>query len=182
MTEQVCCICAKTMPLARFERLPDTTAGNPIYRKKCFDCRNEERAAHNTSTPEQYLRRAVSSLKYTRKKEGVTFLITAQDAIDTYYEQGGKCAITGLSLTHERTGKRGPQRWTDNPFNITIDRINPDGPYVPSNIVLTCKLANYARGVMPLHDFIDLCELVTQHCSRSSLEGLDIKDCVGPTP
>jgi len=166
MEPRRCKRCGQDKPLEQFEVIASGRKPVPEreYRRHvCRSCHAEDRAIRKTRCPDAFIRSAVHQLKYARRKEGIEFTATPDEVIRIYYEQKGLCALTGLTLTYERTGRSGPVRWLDNPFNLTIDRIDPAGVYAPRNIMLTCKLVNYARGVMPMSDFIELCQLVVDN-------------------
>ena len=69
--------------------------------------------------------------------------------------QGGKCALTGVSLTCLL------QRGTRTSTNASVDRIVPGGPYEKDNIRLVCARINILRGNMTDSEFLYWCKLVT---------------------
>ena len=68
--------------------------------------------------------------------------------------QDGKCAVTGVQLTHIQ-GK-GYRIWT----NVTVDRIDPDNGYVRDNIRLVCRAVNYMKAAMTDDDMIKWAQLI----------------------
>jgi hypothetical protein len=71
-----------------------------------------------------------------RDKRDITFNITLDDVMMVYEEQSGRCAISGIALTHSE----------ETPYtNASIDRIDPDLGYETANIRLVCSLVNIMR-------------------------------------
>lgn len=86
-----------------------------------------------------------------RNKE---WALTADDAIDAFERQGGRCALTGVTLT------------TDGPFNditASLDRVDNAAGYTKDNIHWVHKGINFMRGDMPLEDFVEACKAVAMN-------------------
>jgi hypothetical protein len=81
----------------------------------------------------------VTQLRYSRKKQGYDWKITADQIKDLHEQQKGLCAISGVAMTHFRTHSE------EGDSNISIDRIDPEGLYVIKNIQLVCKRVNYMK-------------------------------------
>ena len=64
--------------------------------------------------------------------------ITFDNILKLYESQGGKCAITGVKLTH-RVGKKSP-------YKISLDRIDSNKGYVEGNVHLVAMAANYMKN------------------------------------
>lgn len=80
--------------------------------------------------------------------------ISADDAIEVFEKQGGRCAMTGVELT------------TDGAFNditASLDRIDNGAGYTKDNIQWVHKGVNFMRGDMPLGEFVDACRAVADH-------------------
>lgn len=85
--------------------------------------------------------------------------ITADEAIDVFEGQGGRCALTGMPLV------------TDGPFNditASLDRIDNGAGYLVGNIQWVHKSVNFMRGDMPLDEFVEACRTVASHCCNWS--------------
>lgn len=52
-----------------------------------------------------------------------------------YKDQNGKCALSGLELTHKM----------DDHFAASVDRIKENVGYVPGNVQLVCQAVNFAK-------------------------------------
>jgi hypothetical protein len=72
-------------------------------------------------------------------------------------EQNYKCALSGISLTCLlEKGKK-------HPFNVSVDRIIPGGPYTEENIQLVCRALNSWRADTDLEVFILMCKSVANY-------------------
>ena len=65
----------------------------------------------------------------------VTYEITPEDVIALWEKQDGRCAISGVYLTHHVDGSGKKE------YNASIDRISGDKGYTIHNIA-TCLLSN----------------------------------------
>ena len=66
--------------------------------------------------------------------------------------QDGKCALSGMLMTHQRDGTYGDRKQKD--FNASIDRINPQGPYVRENVQLVAARVNTMKHTLGEEMFI----------------------------
>ena len=78
--------------------------------------------------------------------------ITIEDLVDLWDKQKGNCALSGLPMTYDHIGSSLDA--------VSIDRVNPNGQYILSNIRLTSKWANMARNTLTDLEFVDWCGLV----------------------
>jgi hypothetical protein len=74
-------------------------------------------------------------------KQGVQYDLTNEDVVDLWDSQNGKCALSGVLMTHQRDGTYGDKKPKE--FNASIDRINPNGPYVRENVQLVAANRKY---------------------------------------
>ena len=103
------------------------------------------------------MKRAVQQLKESRKRRNpdLRFDLTVEDVWEIYAQQAGKCAFTDFPMENYRDGKG-----TKNPYNISIDRIDPRGDYVRENIQLVCYAVNMMKGTMDDDTFRKICTAV----------------------
>lgn len=71
-------------------------------------------------------------------KRNIKVHMTVDEVTALYEQQGGRCAVTGIELTHEGGA----------PTDLSIDRINADGNYEVGNIRLVAWAVNHMRGRM----------------------------------
>lgn len=95
-------------------------------------------------------------------KRGLEFNITLDDIHRLYDHQGGRCALSGDTLTLPIFTKQTTH------FNVSIDRINSKGGYTPDNIQLVTKRVNLAKGSMTDDEFINMCRRVAR-CRKTTL-------------
>jgi hypothetical protein len=112
----------------------------------CQQCVTLQRARKTSATPESYLRVLNTQLKSQRLKQDIEYEITTEDVIDMWEMQGGKCALSGMLMTHQRDGTYGDRKKKE--FNASIDRINPQGPYVRENVQLVAARVNTMKHTL----------------------------------
>jgi hypothetical protein len=91
--------------------------------------------------------------------------LDVDDMVALWREQGGRCALTGLRMTHKSgTGQR-------EPANGSVDRIDPGGPYLPGNVRWTRTDANLARQSMTDEGLVELCDaILSEQTTRAHFE------------
>ena len=113
---------------------------------------------------ERFFKRTLQLTKYDAvKRRNLQFNIDLNDIILMFFDQQGKCALTGwdLELVHGGNFKS-----KINPRVATMDRIDNTLGYVPGNIQLTCSYPNFIKGSLSNNEFIDLCKLVVENQSK----------------
>jgi hypothetical protein len=137
---QTCTLCNTELLLDQFEQYPSGK-----WRKQCEPCRmkHKSRKRHMVmdGSPEAYLRQLVSKLKYNRQKTH-DWSLTPEDVIDIWNKQKGRCAISGVTLTHHLDGSGAKE------FNASIDRINNDQGYSQMNVRLVAYRINIMRHTL----------------------------------
>jgi hypothetical protein len=137
----VCTSCNKVKLLSQFETFKEGQV-----RGICQQCVTLQRARKTSATPESYLRVLNVQLKSQRLKQDIEYGITTEDVIDMWEMQGGKCALSGMLMTHQRDGTYGDRKKKE--FNASIDRINPQGPYVRENVQLVAARVNTMKHTL----------------------------------
>ena len=98
-------------------------------------------------------RNFMSKLLQKRREDKVNLSLAYLTKL--YEGQDGKCAISGIPMTHQHgLGKVHT--------NISIDRINPQGKYEEGNVQLVCMIVNRMKWTMPMPEFLDLCQIITK--------------------
>jgi len=113
----------------------------------CNSCYHIRRTAKSGADLLHFFRKGISKLKSTRTKQGVSFHLTAEDCIELWEKQGGKCALSGVYMTHTPNG---------DPFtskNTSVDRLDHTKGYYPQNVQLVCSAVNMLRGSLSQEDF-----------------------------
>ena len=136
-------------------------------RSKCRDCYNQyqqqyyqtckkhmgKRSPHYArkyKTMHLYLRRLLTKARNRRKRECT---ITLPQLISIYNQQDGRCALTGLLLTHEANKET----------NASIDRINSNYGYTVENVQLVCARVNFMKGNLSDCHFVMWCKKVAEN-------------------
>jgi len=141
MSTKKCTSCKKELPLEEFSTKNDR---GPVYSKKCKPCTYAVRQKNASATPENYLTRLFSQLKYARNKDDSTHKwdIELEDVLELWEKQKGRCALSGLIMTYHKDGSGRRD------LNASIDRIDPDIDYLVTNIQLVCSRANIMKHVL----------------------------------
>lgn len=120
-------------------------------RRFCQPCRTRHVAKLRSSSPDAYLATRLWTSYRSRRLDNEE--LSAAWLAALYQVQSGKCAITGLQMTHsdERL-----------PTNISVDRIDSSIPYTRANVQLVCHVVNIMKGSLPLNDFLSWCSYISQ--------------------
>ena len=137
----MCTSCNKVKVLSQFEHFKDGQV-----RGICQKCVTLQRARKASATPEAYLRVVNTQLKSCRRKEGIEYDLSADEVIELWEAQGGRCALSGVLMTHQRDGSYGDKKKKE--FNASIDRINPSGPYTRDNVQLVANRINTMKHTL----------------------------------
>jgi hypothetical protein len=138
---RVCTSCNRVRLLSQFETFKD---GN--VRGVCRECVGSQKARKASASPESFLRISNVQLKSQRLKQGIQYDLTLEDLVEIWDIQAGRCALSGVLMTHQRDGKAGDGKKKE--FNASIDRINPQGPYVRENVQLVANRANTMKHTL----------------------------------
>ncbi len=83
--------------------------------------------------------------KSTSKKRGVQFNLTLQLLYDQWYNQEGKCVLTGLQMILPPGGS-GCTRPICTPTTASLVRIDSSFGYIEDNVQFVCYSANLAKN------------------------------------
>lgn len=138
-----CRSCKEQLPESRFE-----PQRRNAKRATCTRCKREAVYAKVNGDVSAYLQKLWSSLGHNRKKQGFDWNVTVDDFVEIYERQGGRCALSGVVLTHYRDGGGAKS------FNCSIDRISPQLGYTKKNIQIVAYSVNIMKGTMDEYEFI----------------------------
>jgi|GEM_PF-317691 len=134
---------------------------------KACQCRSHsrkkmhERQKKKRTTPNGWIKWAVTRKKSECKRKGLEFNIDAQYMIDQYEKQNNTCFYAKTPL------KFG----VDDLRSATLERINSSLGYTRGNVVLSCKAMNWAKNSSTESDFLRfLLELLNSLSSYVRLE------------
>ena len=158
MNLRFCVSCRTERPIDDFDR-----AGGYI-RERCRSCAVSRRIRLGNESLISHLKRTATVVKYRAKKQGIDFDLSAETLLAVWKEQDGRCALSGAPLTHHRRNEiGGTKRILYSPTNLSVDRINPEGPYTRENIMLVCALVNIMRRNMQVDEFVMWCRMIAEH-------------------
>ena len=142
--------------MSQFETFKDG-----FVRGLCQQCVTLQKAKKTSATPESYLQVLNTQLKSQRLKQGVQYDLTKEDVVDLWETQNGKCALSGVLMTHQRDGTYGDRKKKE--FNASIDRINPNGPYVRQNVQLVANRINTMKHTLSQDMFMWWIKNIHEH-------------------
>ena len=74
------------------------------------------------------------------------------DYLEALWEkQKGKCAVSGIPMTLNIDNGR-------NPYNVSVDQINPSGGYTIDNIQLVCMCVNQLKSDFDMEIIFNICK------------------------
>lgn len=131
---KTCARCQTDLPLTSFEAMKGG------YRTICRPCNQSTRRQSRSTGYEPYLTNLVSTSRSKSKDRGFTdYQITAEHLVALWQKQGGRCAISGVVLTHHNDGSGLKD------FNASIDRIDSTQGYIPGNVQLVALRVNLLK-------------------------------------
>lgn len=92
-------------------------------------------------------------------------LITPLEIENKWHEQDGRCYWFGVPLDLKLLYNDHPDWYSKHPLAPSIDKIDPEGDYEYSNIVICTRMANFGRNVFPFNEF----HSVVAHVAESML-------------
>jgi len=159
-----CCRCHDWKPVDQYYKNPATTSG--LY-SWCRDCATKK-AIKEHENHETALKRLFNAIRdgcrlgsKWRKAIWAMSELTADMLIELWELQGGKCAVTGVPMTHVR-GK-GYLIMT----NVSVDRIDNTRGYARDNIRLVCRAVNCMKSNMTDDELLQWSALVVRGLSQS---------------
>jgi hypothetical protein len=135
-TTKDCLSCKKTLDESEFR----------TGRNVCMTCKTQKAAHRISRSYENYLRNLYSQSKSANsngsKNRGLEWALTSEDLITLWERQDGRCALSGVYLTHHKDGSG----YKDH--NASIDRISGDKGYVFQNVQLVCYRINIMKHTL----------------------------------
>lgn len=147
----LCKGCNQVLPKTNFET--GKNAKGIYYRQTCRVCVGIKRRKRYSADPRGYFNQAIQYSKSSHKKntsrgkEHNPYVLTVDDCLQLWDNQNGKCALSGVQMTHHRDGSGRKE------FNASLDRIEPKGTYSKSNVQLVCYRVNIMRHILEIDMF-----------------------------
>jgi len=141
-TEKECIHCRKRKPLYEFPDTAKTKKHRSVDGKvnRCNECITNQRMKRQSNDVAVFLRDLVSKSKSHSTRRSKDWDITVEQVIELWNQQDGKCAISGVFMTHHLD--RGDKK----EFNASLDRIRSSEGYTFSNVQLVCQRVNYIKN------------------------------------
>ena len=139
MTDRVCKVCGVAKPASDYI---DSNAST------CRECLARRATLHKGASREKFLRALHSNARSSCKRTGrAEYHLTLEDVEGLWRSQGGRCALSGVYMTHHRDGEGHVD------LNASLDRILPSGPYTRDNVRLVCQRVNLMRHTLREPEF-----------------------------
>lgn len=138
-----CGDCGLMKPRTEFSRDRREYDGRTVY---CKGCRNLRDKARN-SRLDGFMKNSAKTAANNARKRNLEWKLTVADLMEMWNQQEGRCALTGIQLTH----RHGSGRILT---NASIDRIDNDRPYERDNVWLVAAAINRARDTMDRQSFV----------------------------
>lgn len=159
-----CNICNEWLPREHFN-LHGGSDNSYAYRdgldKRCNRCKQtQNKNARSNYSDEKRLEKILQvrwlNAKDRAKSKNRLFDITKQDLMDLWNKQEGKCAISKIPMTFNIDSGR-------NPYNVSIDQINPAQGYTKDNIQLVCMCVNQLKSDFDMNVIINICKNIIEN-------------------
>ena len=135
-TTKECLSCKKTLDESEFR----------VGRNMCMACKTNQATTRISSSYENYLRnlysKSKSSVKQGKRADHVEFDIQPEDLVALWAKQDGRCAISGVYLTHHVDGSGKKE------YNASIDRVRGDEGYTIHNVQLVAYRINIMKHTL----------------------------------
>lgn len=124
----------------------------------CKPCKLRKEKAAWSRNSITFVRRIYQLTKKRLKKDTKhELLITCSEFLDIWKEQhdkfGLRCPYSNLKMTHLLGNAR-------RMYNISVDRIDSNKPYIDGNIVFCCAIVNRMKQELSVKDFYSICKSV----------------------
>lgn len=135
---KVCSLCGKALDKSKF---PAKRASNV-----CITCKSQQQESRISKSYENFLRNLHSQSKsgntHGTRSRDLLWDITSEDLTKMWEKQGGKCALSGVYLTHHKDGSGAKE------YNASIDRISGEKGYTVQNTQLVCYRINIMKHTL----------------------------------
>lgn len=148
---KVCTKCQKDKPFGDFPVHKKTYDGFDSW---CKECRKDYSYEVNR-TLDTHLRAILSRCKEDRRKIFVD--LTLEQLVNLYNSQEGKCAISGIDMTYQRTKR------IHNMYNASLDRIDSSKSYTLENVQFVCWFVNRMKGETGTNELFKWCQHILKN-------------------
>jgi len=118
----------------------------PGNRSVCDQCKTRRHQHAASANPTAYLKnifsKSRSSVLRGKRTRDIEWKLELDDLLELWTKQNGRCAISGIFLTHHKDGSGTKDH------NASIDRITNARDYTPDNIQLVCYRVNLMKHTL----------------------------------
>lgn len=94
-------------------------------------------------------------------KRKMEWALSIEDIDNIYERQNGKCAMSGIALLFDHGARNGCEKG-----NASLDRIDSNKGYIPSNVQLVTKDINMGKQSLTDAEFIAMCKSVVSYTEK----------------
>lgn len=149
-----CSMCKQDLPAKEFGKDKKACKG---IRSSCKEC-TKLTTSKSLSTFDGFITKLFGDLEDNADYRRIKVFITKQDIYDLYNKQNGKCALTGMDMTHIYNVGNGRNTQL---CNMSVDRIDSNLEYTRDNIQLVCAVVNTVKIDMTKEKLIQMCKIIT---------------------
>jgi hypothetical protein len=151
-----CCNKELELTLKNFHKRNDNETG---FQHRCKNCLKKDPKRYNRlinkDDLELYLIDRYHGCRSRSNRKGIQFDLTVEFLKRLWDKQSGRCAITGINMTHSiLEGKI--------KTNLSVDKINAKLGYTQKNIQLVCNIVNIMKSDMDIKELKYFCNLIIQ--------------------
>jgi hypothetical protein len=131
----------------------------------CKQCRSQDRSEKrririNKNPLRQHSKEIYDAIKIRNKKWTLSMDFDSDYLMALWTAQQGRCFYTDFEMTF---GKGCYRQVMQDPYSLTVDRIDSSLGYFKDNIVLACWWANCAKNNLSTELFLSCCEAVVNN-------------------
>jgi len=159
----ICRVCENELPLTSeyFSVRSENITG---FQNTCKKCKSNHTQKHRVRKAikddvNDVLQSRLVTARSRCKSTQYEFNITLEDLKELWDKQKGKCAISGIEMTHKMNS--GKIR-----TNVSLDRIDSSKGYIQGNVQLVCHIINGMKSDLEYNEFLHFCEMITIHNKR----------------
>ena len=149
------------------QRLDNPRVGKYRYLYECKECKRTriyQKRFVDRETIEWALWIIVKQLEQWAKKRNIDFEIKAEDLLNMWNKQGGKCYYTGYEMTYGFIHYNEWYQWDKTKWQVSCDRLDNSIGYKMSNVVLCCTVANKMKNTFSEKEFYKVCkDIISRH-------------------
>lgn len=156
-----CRICGEYNDPSNFSKSKSYASSRDNHDYRCNDCKKKQNQERRNNYSDD---RKIEALLISRfhgakdraKNKDIPFDLTLEFLKELLIRQNYKCAISDLELTFNLDNGR-------NPFNVSLDQIDPNKGYVKENIQLVCMSVNQLKSDFDMDTVIKICSAVVRN-------------------